>query len=64
MPAVEIPGTVDSGTDGLLLKLIIQTQIGVDLDEQLVAIVGEDDVVSRISRAPTLEEAYLNIFQD
>ena len=55
---------VDTASDGLLLKFIVQTRAGIDLGDELVAKIGQDNVVTRIARDPTLEEAYISIFKD
>ena len=55
---------VNSGSDGLFLKFVVQTRAGVDLGDELVATIGQDNVVTRIARDPTLEEAYISIFKD
>ena len=55
---------VDSSADGLLLKFVVQTRAGLDLSDRLVAVIGAENVVSSVTRDPTLEEAYINVFKE
>ena len=55
---------VDSSPDGLLLKFVVQTRAGVDLSDQLISVIGAENVVSSVTRDPTLEEAYINVFKE
>ena len=54
---------VDATADGLLSKLTIQVDVGVDLAPTVARTVGEDAVESMVARDPTLEEAYLSILK-
>ena len=54
---------VESGVDGLFQKLSVQTKAGLDLRDQVSAIVGEGNIESLLVRDPTLEEAYLSILR-
>ena len=51
--------TVDGGSN----RLIVQVESGADLQDQVVAVVGEPNVLSVVKREPNLEEAYLNILK-
>ena len=55
---------IDSASDGLLFKFIVQTGAGIDVSDQLVETIGPENVVSKIAREPTLEEAYIHVFQE
>ncbi len=61
----EIQGVerVDSATDGALQKLIIQTRLGVNLEDSIISVIGRSNIEHHIIRDPTLEEAYLNILK-
>ena len=54
---------VDAGVDGLLPKFTVQTGIDTDLRDEIVGIIGADNVDEIAVRDPTLEEAYLNILK-
>ncbi|MFC2039000.1 ATP-binding cassette domain-containing protein [Chloroflexota bacterium] len=54
---------VDTGSDGLLQKFTVHASLGVDLNDEITAIVGQADIENIVNREPTLEEAYLNILK-
>jgi len=54
---------VDVGADGAFQKLIISTKLGSDLQTRVAERVGKGNIESIITRAPTLEEAYLSILK-
>ena len=54
---------VDAAADGLLSRLTVQVDVGVDLTTEIAQTVGQDAIESIVARDPTLEEAYLNILR-
>ena len=44
-----------------LPRLMVQVDAGQGSDSRIMQVIGEDNIESRVSRDPTLEEAYLSI---
>ena len=49
---------------GSCSKFVVQTRAGVDLSDQLISVIGAENVVNSVTRDPTLEEAYINVFKE
>ena len=53
----------DAQVDGALQKLLIQTTAGRDLRQQVISVIGQENIETLVLRDPTLEEAYLSILR-
>ena len=52
---------VDTDFESGLPRLMVQVDAGQGSDSRIMQVIGEDNIESRVSRDPTLEEAYLSI---
>ena len=55
---------VISSMDGPIQKLTIHIKPGANVREEVNKLLGVDTIESMVARDPTLEEAYLSIFQE
>lgn len=62
--AVQGVRQVETGQNGILQKLSIQADAGLDLAAPLREVVGGDNVEALYVREPTLEEAYVSILRN
>ncbi len=63
LSALEGVERVDTDFESGLPRLMVQIGAGQGSDSRIVQVIGEDNIESRVSRDPTLEEAYLGILQ-
>ena len=61
LTALEKVRQVELSSTGVLPKFTIHTESGIDLTEEISAVLGSDNIESLVTRAPTLEEAYLTL---
>ena len=61
LSALEGVERVDTDFESGLPRLMVQTDARQGSDSRIVQVIGEDNIESRVSRDPTLEEAYLSI---
>lgn len=54
---------VDAGADGVFQKVICHCKLGADLQDKISETVGKPSIENILTRAPTLEEAYLSILK-